>query len=242
MRSLAFFSSVGFLAAATVCSAADRPAAKSPAPGKSPRIVVTGFGPFAGRPVNASSLLAKAIAARHPEWSVRAVEIPVIWGQPEQVLKSVSVQPWDLWIAFGEGGPGAFSIETKADNERGGSQDNNHQGPPAPMIKDGGPAQLSLAADARQLAHRIAELGYAARVSSSAGHYLCEEMLYTLLHAQQQEAQRRVLFIHVPPYGQPLKTTGGPDSVPVVFDDATIDRVADMVAPALVEFLSESKP
>jgi pyroglutamyl-peptidase len=204
-----------------------------------PRIVVTGFGPFAGRPVNASSLLAKAIAARHPEWKARALEIPVLWGEPGKVMAKVSAEPWDIWIAFGEGGPGALSIETKAANERGNGRDNDRQGPPEPLIKDGAPAQLTLGADAPTLARRLTELGFVTRVSSSAGRYLCEEMLFTLLLAQQQSAQRGVIFIHVPPYGSKLKTSPGEEGESVRFDEATIDRVADLVAPELVQFLTK---
>jgi pyroglutamyl-peptidase len=202
---------------------------------------VTGFGPFAGRSVNASWLLAKAIAAAHPDWKVRAREVSVVWGEPDKVMRELSAEPWDVWIAFGEGAPGSFSIETKAVNQRGSGKDNERQGPPAPLIKEGGAEKLTFAADADTLAKRLTELGFSTRVSSSAGRYLCEEMLYTLLDAQQHDPHRAVLFIHVPPFGSPLKTSADAEGATTPFDQAAIDHAAAIFAPELVKFLTDQR-
>lgn len=202
--------------------------------GDPPRIIVSGFGPFAGRPVNASSMLAKAIVARNPKWNARAIEIPVLWGEPAKVLAEVSTPPWGVWLAFGEGGPGSLAIETLAHNARGKGQDVEHQTAPKPVIHEGGPAELRLGIDAEALARKLTRLGVTTRVSSSAGKYLCEEMLYTLLLAQQQLEHRGVIFIHIPPFGTTLKTGPAPDaSIP--FDEVAINHVADVISLELLK-------
>jgi pyrrolidone-carboxylate peptidase len=65
---------------------------------------------------------------------------------------------------------------------------------------------LKQQAQMKDLATALTQAGFPTHVSQSAGRYLCEEMLYSLLYAQQQhpEALRLVLFIHVPTLEQSL--------------------------------------
>lgn len=201
--------------------------------------MISGFGPFAGRPVNASAVLARVIAKRRTEWEARAVEIPVIWGKPEEVIHEISQAPWDVWLAFGEGGPSTLRVETRADNARGGGRDIEQHTPPQPLIKTGAPAQLLWQRDGKALAEKITALGFSTRASEEAGGYLCEEMLFQLLLAREETAGRAVIFVHVPPLGQPMKTAAGPDAPVVPFDEQAMERFADLAAPELLRFLQQ---
>ena len=49
-------------------------------------ILVTGFAPFKGRAVNASWITASAIASTG---LADALEIPVVWGAPWQILMNI---------------------------------------------------------------------------------------------------------------------------------------------------------
>ncbi len=169
-----------------------------------PAIVVSGFEPFGGRTENASWTLAQALTQSFPQ-EVRAVRVPVVWGAPLTTINNTQPLP-QIWIAFGEGTP-EFQIEILAHNQRGLYSDNNDAKPATPDIVSGAAPELQQQAKVAGLAQALTAAGFPTHVSKSAGRYLCEEMLYSLLHAQQQhpEALRLVLFIHVPTLEQSVQ-------------------------------------
>lgn len=166
-----------------------------------PPVVVSGFEPFGGRGVNASWVLAEAIGKTHPK-RVRTLQVPVVWGAPLKTIEATKPLP-RAWIAFGEG-TRAFQIEVLARVKRGAYPDNLKEIPSQQEIVQGGDAQLENHVAAQSLAEALTKRGFPTKVSRSAGAYLCEEMLYSLLHSQKKhpEAFGLVLFIHVPILGQ----------------------------------------
>jgi pyroglutamyl-peptidase len=64
------------------------------------------------------------------------------------------------------------------------------------------------------LADRLTKLGYPTKSSTEAGQYLCEEMLYQLLHFQKENQSKNstklesVFFVHVPILGHLLEIDG----------------------------------
>ena len=169
-----------------------------------PDILVSGFEAYGGRTENASWTLAQEIAKAFPQ-EVRSLQVPVVWGAPLTSINSAKPLP-QVWIAFGEG-TAEFQIETIAHNLRGRYPDNHGTKPATPdVVKDAEP-ELLQTAKVEGLAEALTQAGFPTHVSQNAGRYLCEEMLYSLLHAQKQhpEALRLVLFIHVPPLAQTVK-------------------------------------
>jgi pyroglutamyl-peptidase len=189
---LAAFSLTGFVLRAQTAADTQQPA-----------IVVSGFEPFGGRDRNASWTLAREIAKAFPR-DVRALQIPVVWGAPLTTINNTKPLP-QVWIAFGEGTP-EFQIEILAHNQRGSYPDNQQAKPATPDIVSAAAPVLKQQAQMKDLATALTQAGFPTHVSQSAGRYLCEEMLYSLLYAQQQhpEALRLVLFIHVPTLEQSL--------------------------------------
>jgi len=180
-----------------------------------PAIVVSGFEPFGGRDRNASWTLAGELARAFPK-EVRALQIPVVWGAPLTAISNTRPLP-QVWIAFGEGTP-EFQIEILAHNQRGMYPDNRQARPAqAEIVSDAAPV-LKQQAQVKDLAVALTRAGFPTHVSQSAGRYLCEEMLYSLLHAQKQhpEALRLVLFIHVPTLEQPIAVSSSKEGVPAV--------------------------
>ena len=187
--------------------------AQTPADAQQPAIVVSGFEPFGGRDRNASWTLAGEIAKAFPR-EVRALQIPVIWGAPLTAINNVKPLP-QVWIAFGEGTP-EFQIEILARNQRGMYPDNQQAKPATPDIVSAAAPVLKQPAQVKDLAAALTQAGFPTHVSQSAGRYLCEEMLYSLLHAQQQhpEALRLVLFIHVPTLQQSITVSPTKEGAP----------------------------
>lgn len=202
------FIGIGFLCLTGLVLHAQTPLAPQP-----PAIVVSGFEPFGGRAHNASWVLADAIARAFPR-EVRALEIPVVWGAPLTAINNTRPLP-QVWIAFGEGTP-EFQIEVLAHNQRGMYPDNQQAKPAQAEIVSNAAPVLKQQAQVKDLAAALTQAGFPTRVSQSAGRYLCEEMLYSLLHAQQQhpEALRLVLFIHVPVLEQSLAVSPAKQGAP----------------------------
>lgn len=176
-------------------------------------IVVSGFEPFGGRDRNASWTLAGEIAKAFPH-EVRALQIPVVWGAPLTAINNTQPLP-QVWIAFGEG-TREFQIEILAHNQRGRDLDNQQAKPPTAEIVSAAAPVLKQQAQVADLAAALTQAGFPTHVSQSAGRYLCEEMLYSLLYAQQQhpEALRLVLFIHVPTLEQSIAVSPAKEGTP----------------------------
>lgn len=178
-------------------------------PQSKPKIIVSGFQNFGGRSINASSELAKSITDAFPHLNITFIQVPVVWGAPERtILENQKLKP-AVWIAFGEGTED-FQIETVANNRRAELRDNRNQLPTREEISLGGPEQLTTTISAERISVSLQKLGYTPRISSDAGKYLCEEMLYALLSEQQvhHTTLKEAVFIHVPIYGSTVRIHG----------------------------------
>lgn len=204
LSSLPWVSVAGFAAAAEV------PASR--------KIVISGFRPFAGRAVNASSKLAEMIAAHAARPQVSAITVPVVWGAPGKEVEKHWPGPGGLWVAFGEGHAGGLRIETRARNRRGKLPDEDRKPPEREYIIPGGTNVLEQPFPTQELAAALEKAGFPTTLSDDAGRYLCEEMFYELLSRrrageQAGEAPATVLFIHLPPWGTRLDETQLADEV-----------------------------
>lgn len=175
------------------------------------RILLTGFEPFDGRERNASWIAASALAQQHlPGVELRAAQIPVCWDAPRRVLDPI-VTAWQphVIIGMGEGEQGVFRVESVANNTRRERADNDGKFPEGRVIDPRGPLRRTASADCITLCNALTALDIPVRVSTDAGAFLCEELLYTLegLRAAQ-DTRDTVLFVHVPPFGTALEFRG----------------------------------
>ncbi len=169
-----------------------------------PVILLTGFEPFGEkRPPNPSWEAIKTL--NDTEWNghrIVAVQLPVVWGEPIRQIEAQidSLKPVAVF-SFGQGAPGAFAIETRARNERGGIPDNAGNLPSQPLIAGDGPTEYTSAFPADKIIAALKEKGYSMRKSENAGQYLCEETLYSLEVLKRKKKLATVAFCHVPPLG-----------------------------------------
>jgi len=172
-----------------------------------PVILLTGFEPFGRkRPPNPSWEAIKTL--NDTEWSghrIVAVQLPVVWGEPIKQIEAQidSLKPVAVF-SFGQGAPGAFAIETRARNQRGGIPDNTGSLPSRPLIAGDGPTEYSSAFPADKVIATLTEKGYSMRKSENAGQYLCEETLYSLEVLKRKKKLGTVAFCHVPPLGSKI--------------------------------------
>jgi pyrrolidone-carboxylate peptidase len=219
-----------------------------------PQILATGFTPFDDREVNASWIAASHLGNRE---NVRALEIPVVWGKPAELLSPFFNQEFyeefnqesheefnkesskeldkdcpQIVISFGEGRNEWFDIETRARNQRDQRADNLGNNPAGPIDSQGADL-LKATFDATRLQRMLGQQGWNIRVSGDAGQYLCEETLYTLETLKTRHLRlRSVLFIHMPPFG----TTTYFKGERVRCDEKLINQFADNVITLIESF------
>jgi pyroglutamyl-peptidase len=194
-----------FLAVAALCSvlaAAPQTTRAAEIP-ELPVILLTGFEPFGPqKPPNPSWEGVKQLDGR--EWrghKLVARQITVVWGAPLKQLQQLIAEHRPAAIfAFGQGG--GYALETRARNARGSIPDNNGAMPPSPTVIADGPTEFRSSLESKAMLAALQAKGYDARLSTDAGSYLCEEMLYTLEWLKRAgKVPGAVSFCHVPSLG-----------------------------------------
>ena len=164
------------------------------------KLLITGFEPFGGQSINPSWEAVALLPERIGSWQLIKLRIPVEYEKaPTLILeKARELQP-DAIISVGQaGGRSAVTPEVIGINLREASiADNAGQLCAGEYISPEGPDGLFATLPVREMVETINSKGIAARLSYSAGAYVCNDVLYSLLlHYQRSDV--RVGFIHVP--------------------------------------------
>ena len=164
------------------------------------KLLVTGFEPFGGAAVNPSWLAVDALPGQIGRWTIHKLRVPVVFGQAgETVLAAAETIRPDAVLCVGQaGGRGAVTPEMAALNVRFARiPDNAGQTPRDEPVIPHGPAAYFATLPARAMAEAISASGVPGAVSFSAGAFVCNDLLYTLLH-HFHDTPVRVGFLHVP--------------------------------------------
>lgn len=181
---------------------------KKPGTKEQPTILLTGFEPFGqARSANPSWEGVRLLDGQNfHEYRLVSRKMEVVWGEPIRQLSGWidEVHPVAAF-SFGQGGKGAFAIETFASNSRGNMQDNQNNLPSQTKIANLGPDSYKASIDANSLLETLTKKGNRVRISQHAGRYLCEECLYSLEHLRAEKKVSHVMFCHVPPFGTSIE-------------------------------------
>ena len=168
------------------------------------RLLLTGFGPFPGVPVNATMRLvpelAGAVARRFPDVRCSTLLLATEWSTaPARVAEAVQEMPPDVLLHFGVSSRArGFEIETRARNVCQVSPDASGHLPAAALLTDAGQDVLPASIPVRHVVARLRTRCIQAFVSRDAGAYLCNAVLYRSLAQQSATGITRVGFIHIP--------------------------------------------
>ncbi len=225
---------VGLVEFLPLAGCATRPAPAAPAapvtsptdaaPARTPVVLVTGYEPFAGLETNTSWEVAKRLAGeRVAGHRIVAVGLPVVWEEARAKLgAALREHAPEAAISMGVGWSGWIEVETIARNVRGRHKDNNGALPPASKVEPGGPPEIGTRLPTERIVERLKELNLPARLSDSAGTYLCNEAFYALLRAADPDVPAG--FIHLPRAGPDRAkrpTKGEREAGPVTVDGLT---------------------
>ena len=164
------------------------------------KLLITGFDPFDGATVNPSWEAVKLLPDSIGEYELHKLQIPTVFGlAPKTVLeKAAEIQP-DVIISVGQAGTRkAVTPERVAINVRDAwITDNAGISPKDEAIVPGGPDGLFTTLPVKAMIAAINEAGLPGAISNTAGTFVCNDVLYSLLH-HYAGTPVRCGFIHVP--------------------------------------------
>ena len=164
------------------------------------KLLITGFDPFGGASRNPSWEAVELLPDRIGDYRLWKLGIPTIFGKAAaEVLKAAEELEPDGILCVGlAAGRDAVTPERIAMNIRDARiPDNCGFQPQGERIDPEGPAAYFTTVPVEAMAQAIRDTGIPGAVSNTAGTYVCNDVLYTLLHHYAGTAVR-VGFIHVP--------------------------------------------
>ena len=164
------------------------------------KLLVTGFDPFGGASVNPAWEAAQALPDILGPWQICRLRVPTVFGlAAETVIAAAEREKVDAILCVGQaGGRSSVTSEMVGVNLRFAAfPDNAGNLPQDEPVIPGGPAAYFSTLPARKMAEAIREAGLPGAVSYSAGAFVCNDLLYSLLH-HFNGSPVRAGFIHVP--------------------------------------------
>lgn len=164
------------------------------------KLLITGFDPFGGESINPSWEAVNALPETVGAWELTKLQVPTVFGKAgETVLAAAEKLQPDAILCVGQaGGRAAVTPELVAINLRYGRIADNAGVSPMdePVVADG-PAAYFSTLPVRAMAQAVTDAGLPGQVSYSAGAFVCNDLLYTVLH-RYAGTPVRAAFVHVP--------------------------------------------
>jgi pyroglutamyl-peptidase len=166
------------------------------------KLLLTGFEPFGGEKVNPSWEIARSLdGVVVDDAKIVAARLPVVWGRAVDVLvELINQERPDIIVSLGQSGREDLCVERVGINVSDASAGDNagEQLTDAP-IDAGGPVAYWSTLPIKAMVAAIRAAGVPARVSNSAGTYLCNHVMYGALHHLANAGVNMPCgFIHVP--------------------------------------------
>lgn len=165
-------------------------------------VLMTGFDPFGGESVNPSWEVVKQLEGLHID-GCRVVtrQLPCVFGEALSVLNA-AIDELDptLVIAVGQaGGRVDVTVERVGINvDDARIADNIGQQPVDVAIVADGPAAWFSTLPIKAMVAALREAGVPASVSQTAGTFVCNHVMYGLLHKLADKPGTKGGFIHIP--------------------------------------------
>ena len=166
------------------------------------KLLITGFDPFGGESVNPAFEAVRMLPDEIVKFKLCKLEIPTEFIRSGVILKdALRAERPDAVLCVGQaGGRTAITPERVAINLMDARIPDNagYQPVDTPIVPDGPTAYFSTL-PVKAIVEQIQSAGLPAAVSNTAGTYVCNSLLYTLLHTAALEYPGlRGGFLHVP--------------------------------------------
>lgn len=166
-------------------------------------ILLTGFDAFGGDALNPSWLIARALhGQRIAGHGVVAAQLPTVFGASVRALAALrAAHRPAITLCLGQaGGRSALSIERIGINVDDARIADNAGGQPVDTaVVPGGPAAYFATVPIKAMLRAIRHAGVPGEISQTAGTFVCNHVLYGLMHQLATEGDGgRGGFVHVP--------------------------------------------
>ena len=166
------------------------------------KVLITGLEPFGGERVNPSWEVVKQLNDMELAGArIIARQLPCVFGAALEALNTAieEVQPV-MVLAIGQaGGRTDITLERVAINvDDARIPDNQGKQPIDEPIVESGPAAYFSTLPIKAMVGSMREAGIPASVSQTAGTYVCNHVMYGLLHRLSDQQAIKGGFIHIP--------------------------------------------
>ena len=167
-----------------------------------PTILVTGFQPFGGEEINPAWEAIRVLPDSIVGSKVVKLQIPVVFGVGADVVSTAidHINP-DIVLCVGQaGGRAKITPEFVGINYRDARiPDNDGNQPHAQRIVEDGPDAYFATLPVRAMTEAMNKSGIPAALSYTAGTYVCNDVMYSMLHVLATKyPNARGAFMHVP--------------------------------------------
>ena len=164
------------------------------------KLLITGFEPFGGEKINPSWEAVKLLPEKIGDFEIIKAEIPVVFEKAAETVlaKAEELKPNAIICVGQAGGRTGVTPEMVAINLRFASIPDNEGNQPkdVPCISDGENAYFATL-PVRKMVEAVSEASIPCSVSYSAGTYVCNDLIYHVLHSYKG-TETKACFIHVP--------------------------------------------
>ena len=165
------------------------------------KILITGFDPFGGEETNPSEEVLRLLP-EIPGAEIRKRVLPTVFGIASSILcDAVEAFLPDAVVCLGQaGGRAGITVERVAINVRDASlPDNLKKQPEDETIAVDGETAYFATLPIKAIVKAIDASGLKASISNTAGTFVCNDVLYSLLHfARKNYPHMKCGFIHLP--------------------------------------------
>lgn len=165
-------------------------------------VLVTGFTPFGGEATNPSWEIVKALPETVSGWQVEKLKVPTEFGKAIDVTtRAIDKLAPDIVLCFGQaGGRSRMSVERVAINiDDARIADNAGKQILDQPVRTGAPAAYFCTVPIKAMVAAMTKADIPAEVSNSAGTFVCNHLIYGVLHHIALKGMTaRAGFIHVP--------------------------------------------
>ena len=183
------------------------------------KLLLTGFTPFAGETINPALEAVKHVKPEITGMEIVKLEVPTVFGESVRlVAEAIEREQPDFVLSIGQaGGRAAVTPERVAINvDDAGIPDNAGQQPiDVPIFADGENAYFATL-PVKAMTDAIRNAGLPSALSNTAGTFVCNHLMYGVLHhLHQNHKSAKAGFIHVPYIPEQTADKPGVPSMPL---------------------------
>lgn len=201
------------------------------------KLLVTGFEPFGGETRNPAGEILSLLPRRRAGLSITKLVLPVVFGESAKKAGAAirELGPAAVLMLGQAGGRPDVTVERVAINlDDARIPDNRRKRPVDRPIDPSGPAGLFSTLPVRAMVETIRAAGIPASISLSAGTFVCNHLLYSVLRQLSLESPRAIAgFIHLPWLPEQAAAKNGQPSMSLELELAAVMASIDAIGAAL---------